>query len=174
MKPFSDNIIFWDTEFSSLDPYKGEILSIGMVKPDGSELYMELEHEGYVDPWVVENQLPYMTAPKISRQEAVKKMFAFIGDTKPYLVAYVNQFDTVYLYKLLNVQTSTKDFPFNWMQMDIASMLFGAGIDPQKFNIKKPGNLAEQFGIDYSKYKEHNALDDAKLLREIYLKLCSS
>lgn len=28
MKPYSDNIIFIDTEFSSVNPYKGEILSI--------------------------------------------------------------------------------------------------------------------------------------------------
>lgn len=36
-------LIFFDTEFTSLDPYKGEILSIGMVKENGEELYIELE-----------------------------------------------------------------------------------------------------------------------------------
>lgn len=34
-KLFSDNIIFLDTEFSSLDPYKGEMLSVGLVKVNG-------------------------------------------------------------------------------------------------------------------------------------------
>jgi len=48
--PFSKNIIFLDTEFSSLDPYKGEMLSIGLAKLDGSELYLELEYEGHFDP----------------------------------------------------------------------------------------------------------------------------
>src|SRR4030066_1628453 len=46
MKPFSDNIVFLDTEFSSLDPYKGEILSIGLVKMNGDGLYLELEYTG--------------------------------------------------------------------------------------------------------------------------------
>jgi hypothetical protein len=48
--PYTDNLIFYDSEFSSLDPYEGEILSIGMVKPNGQELYLELEYEGEVDP----------------------------------------------------------------------------------------------------------------------------
>ncbi len=45
MKSFSENIIFFDTEFSSLNPYEGEILSIGLVKPNGEELYLELEYD---------------------------------------------------------------------------------------------------------------------------------
>jgi hypothetical protein len=39
MQPFeAENILFIDTEFSDLDPYIGEILSIGMVKLSGEEL----------------------------------------------------------------------------------------------------------------------------------------
>lgn len=174
MKPFSDNVIFWDTEFTSLNPYKGELLSLAFVKPTGEELYLELDYQGEMDPWVVANVVPTLNQPKVSAEEAIAKIFAFMGSSKPYLVSYVNQFDTVYLYKLLKTDNTTKDYPFNWIQIDIASMLFGTGVDPQKFSIRKPGNLAEQFGIDFSKYREHNALDDARLLRDIYLKLCSS
>ena len=46
MKSFSDNIIFLDAEFSTLDPYEGEILSIGLVKLNGDNLYLELEYNG--------------------------------------------------------------------------------------------------------------------------------
>jgi hypothetical protein len=96
MKPFSDNIIFWDTEFSSLDPYRGELLSAGFVKPTGEELYLEFEFNGEADDWVKKNILPTLIQPKISRTDATQKIFEFIGPGKPYLVAYVNFFDAVY------------------------------------------------------------------------------
>lgn len=171
MKPFSDNIIFWDTEFTSLDPYKGELLSLGFVKFDGSELYMELDYQGEMDPWVTANVIPALTQPKISHAEAIQKMNEFLGPNHPFLIAYVNQFDTIYLYKLLKVQSGTKDYPFHWIQLDISSMLFANGIDPQRFSIKNKESLVKELNIDTSGYREHHALDDARLLREIYLKL---
>jgi hypothetical protein len=94
-KPFSDNIIFLDTEFSSLNPYRGAILSIGLVKLDGEELYLELEYNGEVDEWVKNNIIPTLKGPKISREEARRRMKEFVGDRKPYMVGYVNQFDTI-------------------------------------------------------------------------------
>jgi hypothetical protein len=38
--PYSDNIVFVDTEFSGLEHYLGELISIGLVKPGGEELYL--------------------------------------------------------------------------------------------------------------------------------------
>ena len=147
MKPFSDNIIFIDTEFSTLDPYEGEILSIGLMKLDGQELYMELEYNGEVSEWVKNNIVPNLKEVKISRKEAVLKIKKFIGDTKPYMIGYVNQFDAIYWYKLF----SPEDNPCYWIPIDFASMLFISGIDPEKISLE-------------------DALDDAKLLREVYLK----
>lgn len=170
-KPFSDNIIFWDTEFSSLDPSKGEILSIGMVKLNGEELYLELEHDGEVSDWVKENVSEHLKGPRISREEARERIREFVGSTKPYLVAYVNQFDVIYLYKLFGLARTTENLPFYWIPIDFASMLFVLGIDPEKYSIEEKDNLFEQLGIDASKYRHHHALDDAKLLYEVYLKL---
>jgi DNA polymerase III epsilon subunit-like protein len=172
MKSFSDNIIFWDTEFSSLNPYQGEILSVGMVKPTGEELYLEVEaDESTLDPWVKENVIPYLSGKKVSREEAVKQMFAFMGTSRPYMVAFVNFFDVIYLYKLMGLKGGTKDFPFHWIHLDFASMLFGLGIDPEIFRNSHPNNLAKQLGLDMSKYKHHFALDDAKQLKDIYIAL---
>jgi len=164
LRPFSDNVIFLDTEFSSLDPYTGEILSIGLVKPDGAELYLELEYDGEVSDWVRENVTPMLTAPKLSRAAACERIKAFVGGTKPFAISYVNQYDAVYLYKLFGVD----GHPFHWQPIDIAAMLFGAGLDPGA-----PGKaeFARGLGIDPSQFKEHHALDDARLLREIYLRL---
>jgi DNA polymerase III epsilon subunit-like protein len=171
MKPFSDNIIFWDTEFTSLDPYKGELLSLAFVKPTGEELYLELEHDGEIDSWVRENILPTLTQPKVKRTEAFAKIIEFLGPTKPYLVAYVNFFDAVYFYKLIGNKDVTKNYPFHWIFLDFASMMFGQGMDPELFSGKNKTKLLTEFGIDESKYQKHNALDDARMLKEVYLKL---
>lgn len=164
-KPLSDNIIFVDTEFTSLDPYKGEILSIGMVKPDGEDLYLELEYEGEVDQWVVDNILPTLKGEKVSRQEAKEKILQFVGPDKPYMVAFVPQYDSLYIYKLLGIENN----PFFRFPMDFASVMFAHGFDPDYFN-KKGQKFLIDLGIDISKYHNHNALDDAKVLKEAYFK----
>ncbi len=170
MKPFSDNLIFFDTEFSSLNPYKGEILSIGIIKMNGEELYLELEYDGEVDEWPRKNILPNLVQEKISRTEAVKKIKKFIGDEKPRVIAYINTFDMTYLYKLFGLEESNK--VFHWVPIDFASMLFTEGIDPEGLvDWKNNKDFFDDLEIDTGKYKQHNALDDAKLLREVYLKI---
>lgn len=167
MRPFSSNIVFVDTEFSTLDPYKGEILSIGIVKINGDSLYLELEYDGEVSDWVKENIIPTLTAPKITRREAIIKINEFVGPSQPYIVAYVNQFDVIYWYKLLRPDND----PSYWLPIDFASMLFTLGIDPERYGREHKNSFLQDIGIDPSKYKEHNALDDARILREVYLRL---
>ncbi len=176
VKPYSDNIIFYDSEFSSLDPYKGGILSVGLVKMNGDELYLELEYDGEVSDFVKDNVLPYLKDKKVSRPEARTKIREFIGEKEPYLVAYVDSYDSIYWNKLFEIKDSTKtdEQPAYWMMIDFASILFGLGIDPEAYNYKDKNNFYKKIGINASKYKEHNALDDAKLLREVYLKFYQS
>lgn len=168
---FSDNIIFYDTEFSSLDPYKGEILSIGIVKHDGQELYLELEYDGDCDPWVRKHILPTLTAPKVSRAAAATRVQEFVGrhaaDMRPRAVAYVNQFDTLYMHKLMG---GTEHNPFFWIPVDFAAILFACGYDPERYYEQDPELFAE-LGVDPSGLTQHNALDDARLLRAAYLRL---
>jgi hypothetical protein len=167
MKPFSDNVVFVDTEFSSLDPYVGEILSIGLVKPNGEELYLELEYDGNVNDWVRENILPTLTEPKVSREEARRIIREFVGDGEPYMVANVGQFDTIYIYKLFGVGGE----PFYWLPVDLASILFAAGIDPESWDIEGEDGLCHRLGLDIGNYRRHHALDDARLLADIYKRL---
>lgn len=132
--PYSKNIIFFDSEFSSLDPYQGEILSIGLVKMDGSELYLELEYKGKVDPWVKKNIIPNLKDVKVSRTEAIKRIKEFVGKKKPYAVSYVTQYDTLYLYKLFTCKKfNDKKHPFFWMPVDFSTILFAMGIDPEAY-----------------------------------------
>lgn len=167
-QPFTDNIIFYDTEFSSLDPYVGEILSVGMVKLNGEEFYCELEYEGEYSDWVKEHLLSTLTGPKLSRIEAQQQIRDFVGDTKPYMLAYINQFDAVYTHKLFD---GRENGPFYWLPLDFASILVGLGYNPEIFKDDDYTKLATQLGVEVHEGHTHNALDDAKFLREVYLAL---
>lgn len=170
--PSTDNIIFYDTEFSSLDPYQGEILSIGAVKMNGEEFYCELEFDGEYSDWVQENLLHTLTEPKISREEARQQLKDFVGSNKPYMMAYVNDFDVVFTRKLLQTGDRSHDFgSFHWLPLDFASVLFGLGYDPETFMEEGYSKLAKQLGVKIPTGHTHNALDDAKFLREVYLGL---
>lgn len=175
MESFSKNLIFFDTEFSGLNPYTGEILSIGMVKMSGEELYLEIEHKGEVSEWVAKKLLPNLTEQKVSRNEARERILSFAGDTKPFLISYVAEYDAPFLYKLLGVNdqkdNGNRDLPYHWIVLDFASMLFLLGKDPTDFPGESKMAIAKELGIVLAKYRPHHAMDDAKLLREVYLKM---
>jgi len=162
--PYSDNIIFFDTEFTHLDPKIGELLSIGMVKYTGEELYLEFEYGVDPHPWVIENVLPTLKGNPVSKAVAREQLNEFVGDSKPYLMAYVNQFDAIYWYELFE---DPKAHPAFWIPIDFASVLFGAGYDP---NSMGKDRFFEELGVDKSVYNLHNALDDAQLLSVVYKK----
>lgn len=168
----SQNIIFIDTEFSSLDPEVGEVLSIGIVKSDGAELYLELKHDGEVSEWVAKHIIPTLSEIKLTPKQAVQTIREFLGETNPYAIAYVDNYDLIYLTKLFGVGK----LPFRWMTIDMTSVLFTLGKNPVKYAPDQPGasNAYKKLGIDLKKYRKHHALDDAKLLRELWLKLLPS
>lgn len=162
--PYSDNLIFIDTEFTDLDVKTGELLSIALIKYTGEELYLELASDGPMHPWVVKHVLPTLNKRKTSQEAARNKIRKFVGDSKPYLVAYVNQFDAIYWYKLFG---SAKEHPAYWIPIDFASLLFAQGFSPNSMGKHR---FFKELGIDKDKYVVHNALDDARLLRETYFK----
>lgn len=82
------------------------------------------------------------------------------------MVSYVNQFDAIYVYKLFGID----NHPFYWIPIDFASILFSMGLDPESYYFADKSNFYEKIGVDHKKYTQHNALDDAKQLREVYLK----
>jgi len=73
IKPYSQNLIFFDTEFSSLDLDRGEILSLGFVKMNREALYLEVDFKREVDKWPKENILPNLGIKKVTSEEAAKK-----------------------------------------------------------------------------------------------------
>ena len=143
-----------------------------MVKyEDGSELYLELEYDpSTVEPWVAKRVIPLLAEKKYSPAAARKVITEFMGEAKkekdkPFLISYVNQFDAIYWYKLFG---SPKDHPAFWIPLDFASILFAHGYPPNSLGHHK---FYKELGIDKNKYREHNALEDARLLRDVYVAL---
>ncbi len=166
-KPFSDNLIFLDTEFTGLDINKDELISLGMVKMNGEELYLEFDYKAKPIPWVKKHVLPNLDNKKILKTKAIKEIKKFVGDKKPYAISYVNQFDIAFFYKLI----PHKNSPFHFAPIDIASMLFAVGMDPEMLRQKNLGKICKKLKINKGEFKTHNALDDAKIYRKIYFKL---
>jgi len=169
--PYSKNVIFLDTEFSTSEPYNGEILSIGLVKLNGDELYLELEYEGPTSDWVKEKILTTLNKKKISRDKAVKVIRRFVGKNRPYIVAHFSPYDFIYLNKLFGT-SKPEQIPFKWVPVDFMSIFFAKGMNPETMIPKNKRNIFyKNIGIDVSKFTIHKALDDAKLLREVYIKM---
>lgn len=165
-KLYSDNLIFFDTEFTNLNIEKAQLLSIGLIKNNGKKLYLEFKYNDKdVHPWVKKKVLPYLKGKKISLEQGREKIWDFIGrdqKDKPFLIAYVNQFDAMFWYKIFG---DPQKHPAFWIPIDFASILFAYGYSPESMRYKKFYN---DLKIDTSKYQDHNALEDAKKLRDVY------
>ena len=169
LQPFSEDVVFFDAEFTGHDLEKDQLISVGMVSCDGKrELYFELEYDTkQSNQWVKENVEPYLTQSKISPKEARKKIREFCGNSEPHLVATVNQYDMVFWHKFFKGEEE----PIHPIPIDFASMLFAIGLNPAREIDGEKANFYAQFGIHLDDYHVHNALDDAKLMRDLYIKL---
>lgn len=171
--PALKNIIFYDGEFTSLNPYTGELLSVAMVTQEGKELYREIEPKGELSDWDKEYVVPYLKGHFISQEKAKDEITQFLGKDQPHLVCFVPQYDIIFLHKLFKIGGGEQDtLPYHWMPIDFASILFSLGINPRQYSDTNPEFFAE-LGVDIEKYQKHNALDDARLLREVYNALAS-
>lgn len=173
LTPFEpNNLVFIDTEFTSLEPATGEILSLAIVKLTGEELYLELESSAPVDPWVARHIVPTLTGPKVTAAEAKQQIRKFLGRKMPFAVAYVDNYDSLYFVKLFGAGK----LPFKWMTIDFASILFANGIDPTKMlaTESEAKTFYRSLGLDLSKYTAHHALDDARLLRDVWQRVIAN
>ncbi len=83
---------FLDTEYNG---WGGALLSLALVPDDGEELYLTLDWEGPLEPWVERHVLPYldtvpesMVSPRMSRADAARTLAHYLaGDSDPLIVA---------------------------------------------------------------------------------------
>ncbi|MCK4636107.1 MAG: hypothetical protein KAT32_04555 [Candidatus Moranbacteria bacterium] len=168
-KPFSDDIVFFDAEFTCSGVLKGELMSIGMISLDGKkELYLELEYNDIcMSDWTRENVEPYLKGESVSRKEMKKQIREFCGKSEPFLVATVNQYDMAFWHDLFDGEEE----PIHRIPIDFASILFGLGLNPAREISAEKKTFFAQFGINLDDFQLHNSLDDVRLMRELYVKL---
>jgi DNA polymerase III alpha subunit (gram-positive type) len=163
-----DNIIFMDGEFAKLKANGIDLISIALIKPNGEELYLELEYDCEIDPWVKENVLPYLTSNKVSKENAVQQIREFVGLNKPTLIAHINAFDWMGICNLFDANSPEQiqsNLPFSWIPIDFESILFYRGLGGISLS-----NVAKRFDIEIVG-NNHNALYDTRLLKAVYEKL---
>ncbi|TGQ11188.1 hypothetical protein EN858_14795 [Mesorhizobium sp. M4B.F.Ca.ET.215.01.1.1] len=151
------NRVWFDTEFIE-DGKTIELLSIGLVKADGSAYYAEPAEtdRSRASEWVKQNVLPHLTGETKPRAEIAQEIIKFVGE-KPEFWAYYADYDWVALCQLYGTMM---DLPAGWpmLCMDVQQLRKSAG-NPE---------LPKQTST------EHNALADAIWTRDAFAYLASS
>jgi len=83
---------FLDTEYNG---WAGALLSLALVPDQGEELYLTLDWDGALEPWVERNVIPYLdmvahdlVSPRMSRSDAARAIAHYLaGDPDPLIVA---------------------------------------------------------------------------------------
>lgn len=154
--------IWFDTEFIE-DGKTIDLISIGLVREDGAELYLENAECDHTraDEWVQANVLPHLhnhegahaPCPWMTRSEIAKRVQAFAG-AEPEFWAYYADYDWVVLCQLFGRMI---DLPRGWPMYcrDLKQIA-------DQHDVRLPVQNPE---VD----PEHHALADARWTRHAHL-----
>jgi hypothetical protein len=145
---------FLDTEYNG---WGGALLSLALVPDEGEELYLTLDWEGTLDPWVERNVVPYLdtvpdalVSPRLSRADAARTVSHYLaGDPEPLIVA---------------------DWPEDIAQFN-ALLLTGPGVMVEVPALSFRFEPLAGFSTAANSEVPHNALHDARSLRDHVLGL---
>ncbi|HET9812215.1 MAG TPA: hypothetical protein VFP57_00970 [Sphingomicrobium sp.] len=140
---------FLDTEYNG---WAGALLSLALVPEDGEELYLTLDREGPLDPWVERNVVPYLdtvpdalVSPPMSRADAARTIAHYLaGDPQPLIVA---------------------DWPEDLAQFN-ALLVIGPGVMAEVPPLRFEFLPLSGFSTAANSKVPHNALHDARALRD--------
>jgi hypothetical protein len=144
--------LFLDTEFNG---FGGKLMSMALVPEDKEfpEFYCEIEMKDQLDPWVKDNVVPHMHLSPVSYR-----------DFQLTLGHYVN-----YVISIFSMEPTTivADWPDD-IRYFCEAMITGPGerivlIDPKI-------NFELDLSIKYESLVPHNALHDARGIRDSYIK----
>ena len=176
--------VFFDTEFTGLHQ-NTTLISIGMASECGKTFYAELTDydESQLDDWLRQNVIANLQfrGNQIVRhvdEDGNLKIQGEHGDVAAWLEEWLSQFGEVEMWSdclsydwVLFCQLFGHAFkiPSNvyYIPFDICTLFKVNGIDPD-INREKYA-----LGESYSEFPKHNALWDAKVIRDCYLKLQS-
>jgi hypothetical protein len=145
---------FLDTEYNG---WGGALLSLALVPDDGEELYLTLDWDGPLDPWVERNVVPYLdTVPdalvslRLSRADAARAVSHYLaGDPEPLFVA---------------------DWPEDIAQFNML-LVTGPGVMAEVPPLTFQFVELSGFSTAANSKVPHNALHDARSLRDHLLTL---
>ncbi len=135
-------ILFIDTEFNG---FNGELISMAIISMDGHEFYEALECKFPVSSWVIENVIPVLNKQAINKIDMQKKLQSFL-----------RQFNAIHV--IADWPEDIKHF------CDMILSGPGRRIDTPLLTLE----IRRDLGTLCSEIP-HNALEDAKALRNDYL-----
>lgn len=175
--------IFFDFEFTALSQNASPI-SLGMISEDGRQFYaefMDYDRE-QVSPWVKENVLPKLRLQELDGLPVLKapSIWQIIGTRRQVEILlrdWLSQFDRVemwgdvlaydwILFLELFEGDPERKLPRNvfYIPFDISTLMKSKGIDP---------DIDRETFSGLSLLDKHNALDDARMIRECYRRIAS-
>jgi hypothetical protein len=145
---------FLDTEYNG---WGGSLLSLALVPDHGEELYLTLDWDVALEPWVERNVIPYLdmvpdplVSPRMSRADAVRTVaHYFAGDPDPVVIA---------------------DWPED-IALFSALLVTGPGVMAEVPGLKFQFIPLSGFSTAANSKVPHNALHDARALRDHVLSL---
>lgn len=145
---------FLDTEYNG---WGGALLSLALVSDDGEELYLTLDWNGALEPWVEKNVIPYLdtvpdalVSPRLSRADAARTVAHYLaGDPDPLIIA---------------------DWPEDISQFN-ALLVTGPGVMVEVPSLTFQFIELSGFSTAANSKVPHNALHDARALRDHVLSL---
>ena len=145
---------FIDTEFIESGPHRPiELISIGIVREDGLELYLENYECPWNDAndWVKANVFPHLKGPRYVLPEISRLIRAFVGDCKPEFWGYYADYDWVVFCQIFGKMI---DLPKGWPMFcrDLKQLCMDRG-NPE---------------LPKQESTEHNALNDARWNKTAY------
>lgn len=135
--------LFIDCEFNS---YRGELISMALVAEDGREFYKAMMPRERIDPWVLKNVIPVLQTGFCDREQFGCALFEFLS-----------QFEAIEL---------LADWPDD-LKYFYEAVVIGPGTA-----ITCPPIVSRVVNELHSRDSAvpHNALHDARAIRDLYLK----
>ena len=136
--------LFLDTEFNG---FQGELMSMALVPEDPTkeEFYVELEFKGQLDPWVKENVVPHMFLSPVSKSDFQFLLKHYLYENGPCTIVADWPDDIRHLCESLITGPGECLWPLRNITFDL------------------------DFNIKYNSEVPHNALWDARAIRDSYM-----
>jgi hypothetical protein len=137
--------LFLDTEFNG---FQGSLISMALVPEDKTkpEFYKELHITEQLHPWVRENVVPHLILPPIGYGEFQNALANYLWNVGESIII--------------------ADWPDD-IRYFCESLITGPG---QMINLMNNVKFELDFGIEYESLVPHNALHDARAIRDFYMK----